>query len=497
MESNVKAVFYKYKYYIFPEEFSDLSKIEYGTVINAKRLKEERCMAPDFIYESIEDEKLEIENPQLLFPVTVTLRTGKEYDEILNKRIDAVCHGCARFIDNDDETLNGHHREISLDGVCYERETEDDEPTFSNRAYWFLEDVLEKIEEIKKYIDAGNNKKLNKICQTFTCIPLPYQFFGDKKDGKYRLFWRGYCGDDFKRILQYFVAEAAKWEGSPTNNQGIEIVPYIPLGAEIKCAKINCDELLYSVCETSVPWSVDVNVYSKKRLSEKALDKKLTDLHNFLSVKMGEDVILRTVAGYDVIYDKPEKLVSLNELIKILQERDDILPVKKYPPVYPMVWENQESALYGKHTYSGVTRCFSLTEIGADAAEAENVDFYDCTAYAYLFIPTSLENTETVANVVTEYFASENDIPEPVMIKDDYIGCFTYLGGGEGKTSDGHEGVVFDFLVADENAFYRFIKILAPVLISYNARLVVVNGSGVNEYECGYKITPVGGTHLS
>ena len=87
------------------------------------------------------------------------------------------------------------------------------------------------------------------------------------------------------------------------------------------------------------------------------------------------------------------------------------------------------------------------------------------------------------------------------------LGCFVHIGAGmctrdsvrEEEDCDEaaiarhneNEGLALDFLVTDENAFFRFIKILAPVLRFYNARLVVVNNSGVNEYCCGYEITPV------
>ena len=142
MEKGVKAVFYKYKYYVFPDGI-DITQVADGTVINAKRLKEERCMAPDFIYESIEEESVEIESARLLFPVTVNLYTGKEYDAILSEQVDRVCHGCSRFDDNGDESLDGHHREISLSGVCYEKETDDAKPTYALRTYWFLSAIAE------------------------------------------------------------------------------------------------------------------------------------------------------------------------------------------------------------------------------------------------------------------------------------------------------------------------------------------------------------------
>lgn len=504
MESNISAFFYRYKYYIFPQEYADLNKISDGDKIKAKRLKEERCMAPDFIYESIVEEEVEIADKNMLFPVSVNLYSGKEYDEILSKQIDKVCPGCSRFIDDDDETLDGHHREISLDGVCYERETDGDVPNYAVRSYLFLNRLAEKTDEVKKLIDAGNMKKLNKLCKSFGWIPMPYVFFGDKKDGKYRLFWRGFVIGDIYQILLKFTANAAALESSPIYGQGLEIIPYIPQDADIKLKKFDLNEPLYGIEESSVPWAFELKIYSKKKLSEKKTDQKITALHNFLCNRKGEDAVSRTVTGYDVTYDRPKELVSLSQILELIDEKDNMFPenAKKYPPPLPVFWENQDGALYGKRNFRGVTTCYELTVLGADPSQVSDINFNNCSAYAYLFVPCALDTCDKITNVVGEYVATEKDIPEPLIIKEDYLGSFLYLGGGECSQGDdansaGMDGVVFDFLVTDENAFYRFVKILAPVLKAYNAKLVVVNDSGVNEYECGYKITPAGGAEAN
>lgn len=502
MEEKVQAVFYRYKYYIFPQEYADLTEISDGAVINAKRLKEERCMAPDFIYESIADETVEITDARLLFPVEVRLHSGKEYDAALSKQIDKVCRGCSRFIDNDDETLDGHHREISLDGVCYERETDGDVPTYAVRTYLFLSGLAEKADRIKKCIDAGNMKKLNKICVSLGWIPMPPVFYGDKHGGGYRLFWRSFGCDDMYLTLWKFTARAAAMPSSPIDGLGLELIPYIPADAEIKSGKFDLNEPLYAVEETPVPWEIAIKIYSRKKLSDKKANKIISELHGFLCNRKGGDKINRAVNGYGITHSDNGKLVSLNEIFGIIDKNDADLPVRKFPPAYPVSWENQDGALYGKRSFRGATSCYALSALGADAAEIPRVSFLGCTAYAYLFVPAALDTYDEISGIVSEYLVTEDDIPEPLIFKDGYLGCFEPIGGGEcycvdEKDAGGKEGVSFDFLVTDENAFYRFIKILAPVLKTYGARLVVVNGSGVNEYECGYKITPVGGTHAS
>ena len=513
MEKSVKAVFYKYKYYIFPDGV-DIAQVADGTVINAKRLKEERCMAPDFIYESIVEESVEVECARLLFPVTVNLYTGKEYDAILSEQVDRVCHGCSRFNDDGDESLDGHHREISLEGVCYERETDDDKPTYALRTYWFLSALADNLDAIKKCIDTKNGKKLNKICKKFDWIPLPYKFYGAKADGKYRLFWRSFGADDVDRNVQYFTAVAAASEASPIKENDFEIIPFIPKGADVDLGKFDENAPLFSVSETRISNVFNVHVYSKKRLDEKKYDKLLFDVHRNICKKAGEDFAMRTIAGYDVIYDAPANLLNLEQLLNVLKENDVMGPENHYPEVLPIGWEKQENALYGRRNYEGATSCYTYTGLAADLTAVSETDFYGCLAYAYLFVPATLENYEKIGDVLANYLANAKEIPEPIIFKDGDLGCFVHIGAGicmrdsvqEGEDSappaeparhNENEGLAFDFLVTDENAFFRFIKILAPVLQFYNARLVVANGSGVNEYRCGYKIMPADSTDMN
>ena len=72
MEKGLKAFFYDYKYYLLPETVADASELNMF-VFKVKRLKEEGCMAPDFVYESIVTETLVIRDRRKVFPVTVNL----------------------------------------------------------------------------------------------------------------------------------------------------------------------------------------------------------------------------------------------------------------------------------------------------------------------------------------------------------------------------------------------------------------------------------------
>ena len=117
-------------------------------------------MAPDFIRESMSEEFLEILEPSRIFPVSVNLYTREEYDELLKKQVEKRCAGCRRYGGNS-EDLTGHHREISLAGVCYSREDETDIPSFSRFAEWLWEVLAEETNELASLIDKGEQKKFS------------------------------------------------------------------------------------------------------------------------------------------------------------------------------------------------------------------------------------------------------------------------------------------------------------------------------------------------
>mgnify|MGYP000978514160 FL=1 len=160
MEKGLRAFFYDYKYYLLPENCADTEDVKRLKGTEVVRLKEENCMAPDFIRESMSEEFLEILEPSRIFPVSVNLNTREEYDELLKKQVEKRCAGCRRYGGNS-EDLTGHHREISLAGVCYSREDETDIPSFSRFAEWLWEVLAEETNELASLIDKGEQKKFS------------------------------------------------------------------------------------------------------------------------------------------------------------------------------------------------------------------------------------------------------------------------------------------------------------------------------------------------
>ena len=205
MEQGIRAFFYRFQYYLFPEGM-ELSDLAAAGRVEVKRLKEERCMAPDFIYESMEDAVVTIEDPALLFEVRVNLYTGAEYDAILGKHVDRICPGCVRY--TDDDGFEGFHSEMSLDGVCFLREDKDEPWSFGFCAWFFWHRMAERLNELAACIDGGDMQRLNAILnEDLERFYVPLNFFGTVRDGRYCLYVHG----DWRTIYDYALAHGFRF----------------------------------------------------------------------------------------------------------------------------------------------------------------------------------------------------------------------------------------------------------------------------------------------
>ncbi len=89
-------------------------------------------MVPYFISDYLPDPmEVTIEDAADIRPVTATLLTQKEYNARLRELVVRFCPGCVSYggVTDKDSSLEGHHTEITLDGLCLYRRTADD-PAF-------------------------------------------------------------------------------------------------------------------------------------------------------------------------------------------------------------------------------------------------------------------------------------------------------------------------------------------------------------------------------
>jgi hypothetical protein len=486
MQKKIKAIFYEFKYYLLPDGYSSAKELEEGehTLI---RLREEFCLAPDFVIESECEENVEITDKNRLFDAEVNLYERKEYDEILLSRVKSLCKGCTRYTDDGKDGLDGHHREMSLGGVCYERSDGNDNYDYSARVYGFYDKLESRADDIADCIEKGKAKKLNKICmECASDILRPKRFYGSKRDGKYWLFMQTGLSE-LGHVLLAYTAFAARSVNNPVNQLGLNIIPFIPKDAVGYDGKIRAKKPVAQVVQSEIPWRYDISVYFDGDPDDAQAQTAFDDLHARLAFALGEDLVFRTVESYGVTRDKND-LKTVEEICAMLEEADGMQESDGFPPDLPYGWEDAQNALPYRRNSSGITNCCPFINICYDG-DASHISFGEDYSYAYLYFPYSGENDEGLVSAAGWYVGGETLVPEPVVLKEEFVPSCMPIG----VCSCG-DGFAFDFFVADEKRFYRFIKILAPVLSATGARLIMVNDDGVTEYVCGNEIVPADST---
>ena len=502
MEKGLRALFYEYKYYLLPTELT-LDEVKKSGSLTLTRMKEELCMAPDFIYESMQEETVVIDVPEHAFEVTVNLYTHEEYDELLGKLVDRICHDCTRYEDTGTPDLNGHHREMALCGSCYERRLKGDPWSNERIIEWFWYKVSLLLDDLSVCIDKNNQKKLNKLLEELTKkVSYPIRYYGAVHNGKYCLCMsseRAYS-PDYANILSYLAA-VANLEKGEMHEAGWEIYPYFPKDVFVyegkKSYKDDAPTLYLVPLETPNRYAVYIYHVHPEKLSEKKKDALIDETYDRIRAMIGEDQELALVAGYTFGTER-EKAHSIVEVCEELSriyaesnsdegELEGTEKIRAFPRMYqygmnePM--PKEEALPYKEYVLSGLTSgCeFSFLE-RKEAAEAHW--WHEFCTYAYLVFPVEGDATELM-NVVGWYITNADKVPEPLRNPDDHGLTAMTIGFGETE-----ESVFIDNLVFDEQLFFRTLRFMAPVLRTYRAKIVTVNGDGIMSYLCDYEFTP-------
>lgn len=489
MEKQMKAFFYDYKYYLFPDDCSSLEELKKRASVTVKRLKEVRCMAPDFIYESITEETLIIEEPNYLFEVYVNLYSGEEYDKILSEQIDRVCPGCERFIPDGDPrdtgNLEGHHREISLSGVCYEREGKDESWDFATCVDYFWFHIAEESDRFKKYIDSGNQKKLNAVFgEELSKFFIPVKICGAVNEGRYSLtITADYDHVPIARMLFAYLAEAASDEKCDMKRLGWTVFSCRQKGVYQYEGKTKMKSVSARVVPCDNPNCYDLEVYSAKPLNDKRTAVLFQDIFDYLSEQLGEKVVQSVIAGYSVTSEK-ENMRPVGELIPVLEEKYGTKSGKEaeYPASYyysSTPNEAVEDLPFREQVTGGVTKCPEISFLSKEGLK--DAWWLNLIDYFYLYVPHAEEG---VLDAVSYYLSNGDKVPEPLRDPDD-----TRITGGMvgvAACSD-EEGFMIDCFVASEKAFFRKLRTIAPVLEAFGANVIAVKTDGVYVYRCGYK----------
>lgn len=152
------AIFHKGEYLLLPEEYqtfeafmADLRSRELPATCQMISLREDNriphwtvskgiCMAPYFLT-GYRDKPVSvvINDPGDVYPTQVERMSQEEYNARLRTVIEGYCEGCLGYkpLTPRVQSLNGHHEEISLNGVCFYRyESKPSPRSFRHNLQW-------------------------------------------------------------------------------------------------------------------------------------------------------------------------------------------------------------------------------------------------------------------------------------------------------------------------------------------------------------------------
>ncbi len=502
MEKGLRAFFYEYKYYLFPESCADTEDLKKLGKAEFRRLREENCMAPDFVEESIASEWLEIGYPEKVFPVTVNVYTQAEYDALLKKQVEKRCAGCLRF-GGDADDLTGHHREISLSGVCYSREEEEENPPFTRLATWFWEIVAEQVNRLAELADAGDQREIEKLLnRQLSRFFLPLDFYCGVENGRYCLCMSSanYPAQGIRAVVK-ILADTAMEETSCLRAAGWTVYPYFP--KDVYRPKLRPDYFRHPprLFVGEVPGGeLEIVVYEKgaDKWTERQIAGRKAAAYRYLCSRVGEDLLLAgsdCIAFSETVPDDKEE-VTAEELYVRLKKcvADEYGEYEPFPaPLFLHAGEEEEDRgtplPYKERVHTWVTVCSEMSPENHFEGPLQINTFFENfgIVYAYIFFPgvtqegANAERTE----IWREYLDGVWEYPQPITLPENKeifvrrVGmCFS------------DAGTSVDYMVFDEKEFFRVLRNLSPVLVGYGAKIVTVKRDGVIVYNPGYVIRP-------
>lgn len=499
MEKGIRAFFYDYKYYMFPDGVSSLKELKAMKSVDAKRLKEEFCMAPDFVYESMADEHVEFDDPNMVFEVLVNIYDRKEYDAILAEQVKRVCPGCYSYEDNGDGSLDGHHREISLNGTCYLRRDEKASSDYAEAFEWYWNDVATKLDALAECIDKGDQKKLNGILnKELSDFFINIDFHGGVLDGKYTLCMENLCGAMPPIMcMHYIMSVTAANDNNPMKKAGWNVFPYLHAGLSYGECDKDAPCVRLTVPQEGVSDKYEISMYhpNAQNLDDDAQFELLRQTYIGLASFAGEKLLLYTSPSF-VRTDDGSDLISLREAAKRIEQSFAELTgnsVKlEFPPnrgygVDSGVDLTEIAYPFRGRLTDGVTKCPNMSCCTKNVDEPIDKIWRRMATFAYVFVPKSMSDTLFPVDVLSRYFSDMDRVPEPIRNPRDGRAIGMMIGLG----NCGADGYVVDHLIVSEKAFLRKLRILAPVLKAYDAKVVFVNSDGVAAYNCDYEFEPL------
>ena len=490
----LKGFFYHFEYYILPENMT-IDQLS-GTVSVQKLGRGDENLGsipPYFLDSLVQDVTLDIDMPKHVAPCNVFVLPKEEYDEILRKHVCEKCVGC-RSYGNDPSDLSGHYTEMDLDGQCYLRRQDGDKVIFYDLLYYIIGAHIEpQYEKIKKCIDKGNDKKLNKIFnKVLSRVMFPAQLYGRVVDGNYVLYARACASVPEYALDMQFLAQVFNGMPSVFVKNGWQMVPCLKGGVvpyKGKTKLNNQSKVAYfTECGEDGKGELRVFIPQNMRNSERKVHQYIDDVEKYLTCALGEEM-------YHVWYNIRliESEIALTTLGDVIESITNYF--HKQPPIpFPKMFEIDLSD--GKNM-SG-TPLFNRDKILHLASTAPNLGtmtqedllkegpptlWLDHYTFGYIYIPNA-PDINTLAEDLLWHLDSRNNTTIQVDKSNLTFMC------GQSICNDG--GIIFDLLLPNKNkALERFRSIL-PVLHKYNAQVSLVDQTyKLDSYICGETLSKI------
>lgn len=491
-----KAFFYSCNYYLIPGDIDFdkfLKKYKNGAEFEYEKLVQNKCLAPYFVSEEIVKEKLVLSGK--VYPAEVFVCARKEYNDKLRKIVAKHCEGCPNFsfVDETEESLNGHHEEISLNNFCFvrdasEREFQGDYVNYNDKMDCFCDEFKENLQQIEDLLDKNKIKNVyNFFANNFNswlgikCLNYYgcFNFYvGKHKKGKYYLY--------FTSLFDQRLAMVARSLLYKIKQMGLDetwdIKDYIPQGfipkQAIKPKHVNFEILEYE------------HKYIKITLPCKDEDKAM-NMILWLMGTIGENRFKSICEGYDLqpkIKDskKTEDLISeMNSILESIPETlQSSLPVVVMPRVH-------DEKLVGIRTYYSSEIMQFMDEIKDD--DRSNIfwgtHYFTAENELPLFRATFKLKNKLNFEDISKLYADE-DVSEilqtPKYIADKYSGALAGFDACEDK-------VIIYGMAYNLAELKRTFSYLSPICEAYGAELDIFTHSQENggKYKVSYEMKKI------
>lgn len=217
-----QAFFYDGDYYLYPEDCASPEALVKahggGKGFIVQQLVEKKCIPPCFVSEHVKSRRIRLPEGAAVYPCEAELLSAREYDERLLKLVEKHCPGCRRYVNSADGSLKGHHEELSLDGVCFDRYEGSRElchASFKNGLESFVR--LFSRQGFEEMIDDGQTELAEEafwdLFEEELATPRFPVYFLKDAEGKYALYFSMFaCSEDTGIIQQLCRMLKEKYE---------------------------------------------------------------------------------------------------------------------------------------------------------------------------------------------------------------------------------------------------------------------------------------------